>query len=87
VLLIDDFGLAALTETQSKDLLEIIEDRYNIRSTIITTQFPVEKWHELIGDPTIADAILDRLVHNAHKINMKGGSMRKKMNSVAKTAT
>jgi len=87
VLLIDDFGLALLAETQSKDLLEIIEDRYNIRSTIITTQFPIDKWHELIADPTMADAILDRLVHNAHKIEMKGGSMRKKLNSVAKVAT
>ncbi|MFC1478938.1 IS21-like element helper ATPase IstB [Candidatus Margulisiibacteriota bacterium] len=87
VLVIDDFGLSVLTEHQSRDLLEVIEDRYNVRSTILTTQFPIDKWHELVGDPTIADAILDRLVHNAHKIHMKGGSMRKKMHSVVKTTT
>ncbi len=80
VLILDDFGISVLTESQRRDLLEIFEDRYNTRSTIIATQMPIDRWHEIVGDPTIADAILDRIVHNSHKINMKGGSMRKKMN-------
>jgi len=87
VLILDDWGLSILSDTQRKDLLEIIEDRYNVKSTIVTTQFPVDKWHEIISDPTIADAILDRLVHNSHKIEMKGGSMRKKLNSLPKLPT
>lgn len=87
VLILDDWGLSVLTDTQRKDLLEILEDRYNTKSTIVTTQFPVDKWHELIGEPTIADAILDRLVHNAHRIKMKGGSMRKKLNSLPKVSS
>ena len=82
LLVLDDWGLSVLTESQRKDLLELIEDRSNLRSTIIATQLPVAKWHEVINDQTIADAILDRLVHNAHKINMEGDSMRKKINKV-----
>jgi len=82
VIVLDDWGLSVLKESQRKDLLELIEDRYSLRSTIIATQLPITKWHEVINDQTIADAILDRLVHNAHKINMKGGSMRKKINKV-----
>jgi DNA replication protein DnaC len=78
VLVLDDWGLAKLAGEQRRDLLEILEDRYGARSTLATSQLPVEKWHELIGDPTLADAILDRLVHNAYKINLKGGSMRKR---------
>ena len=78
VLIIDDLGLAALTDSERQDLLEVIEDRHGSASTIITSQLPVEHWHEVIGDPTIADALLDRLVHNAHKINLKGESMRKR---------
>jgi DNA replication protein DnaC len=78
VLILDDLGLAALTDSERRDLLEVIEDRHGSASTIITSQLPVEHWHEVIGDPTIADAILDRLVHNAHKINLKGESMRKR---------
>ena len=78
VLIIDDLGLAALAETERQDLLEVIEDRHGSASTIITSQLPVEHWHEMIGDPTIADALLDRLVHNAHKITLKGESMRRK---------
>lgn len=78
VLIIDDLGLAPMTDPERRDFLEVIEDRHGISSTIITSQLPVENWHENIGDPTIADAILDRLIHNAHKINLKGGSMRKK---------
>jgi DNA replication protein DnaC len=78
VLIIDDWGLAKLTAENRRDLLEILEDRHGSRSTLATSQLPVEKWHDMIGDPTLADAILDRLVHNAYKINLKGGSMRKR---------
>jgi len=78
LLIIDDWGLTNLEEQQRQDLLEILEDRHNIQSTIITSQLPVKHWHEIIGNPTLADAILDRLVHNAYKVNLKGGSMRKK---------
>lgn len=77
VLIIDDFGLFTLTDEQRQDFLEICEDRYSRRSTIITSQLPVEHWHEVIGEPTIADAILDRIVHNAHKLNLKGESKRR----------
>jgi len=79
LLLIDDFGLAPITDSERKDLLEVIEDRHGHASTIMTSQLPVEHWNESIGDPTLADAILDRLIHNAHRINLKGGSMRKKL--------
>ena len=77
LLILDDYGLAPLTQEQRHDLLEILEDRNGLRSTLVTSQLPVELWHEQIGDPTLADAILDRLVHNAHTIQLKGGSMRK----------
>jgi DNA replication protein DnaC len=77
VLILDDFGLAPLTAENRRDLLEVLEDRYDKSSTIITSQLPVEHWHEVIGDPTIADAILDRVVHNSHKIHLKGESRRK----------
>ena len=77
LLIIDDWGLSVLTNQERTDMLEIVEDRHGIRSTIITSQLPVEHWHETIGNPTLADAILDRLIHNAHKIQLKGGSMRK----------
>jgi DNA replication protein DnaC len=70
--------MAALTDSERQDLLEVIEDRHGNVSTIITSQLPVENWHDHIGDPTIADAILDRLIHNAHRFQLKGGSMRKK---------
>ena len=78
LLCVDDWGLAKLTAEHRRDLLEILEDRHGARSTLVTSQFPIEKWHDVIGDPTLADAILDRLVHNAYKINLKGGSMRKR---------
>lgn len=84
LMLFDDWGLAKLTEEQRHDLLEILEDRHGLRSTLITSQFPVEHWHELIGDPTLADAILDRLIHNAYNINLKGESMRKKKSKLTK---
>jgi DNA replication protein DnaC len=78
VVILDDWGLAKLTAEHRRDLLEILEDRHGTRSTLVTSQFPIEKWHDVIGDPTLADAILDRLVHNAYKINLKGESMRKR---------
>lgn len=78
LLLLDDYGLAPLAKEQRYDFLEILEDRHGLRSTLVTSQLPVEHWHEQIGDPTTADAILDRLVHNAHTLQLKGGSMRKK---------
>lgn len=79
VLVIDDWGLAKLGEKERRDILEVLEDRHGITSTIISSQIPIEKWHDIIGDPTIADAVLDRLIHNAHIITMKGESMRKMM--------
>ena len=77
VLIIDDWGLEPLSQVQKNDLLEIMEDRHNKKSTIFTSQLPLKKWHDFINDPTLADAILDRLLHNAHKLNLKGESMRK----------
>lgn len=77
LLILDDWGLTPMTDPQRRDLLELLEDRYGKRSTIVTSQLPVPAWHEAIGDPTLADAILDRLVHNAYKIGLKGDSMRK----------
>ena len=78
LLILDDWGLAKFTAEQRRDLLEILEDRHGLRSTIVTSQLPIEKWHAMIGDQTLADAILDRLIHNAHKLKFKGESMRKK---------
>ena len=77
VLIVDDWAHAPLAESERRDFLEICEDRYQTRSMILTSQLPVAKWHEQIGDPTLADSILDRLVHNAHRIEMRGESMRK----------
>src|SRR5712692_10020568 len=74
--LLDDFGLTVLTGPQRQDLLEVIEDRAERVSTLITSQLPVKAWHEAIGDPTLADAICDRLVHTAHVIELRGPSMR-----------
>ena len=78
VLVIDDWAMAPMSEAERRDFWEICEDRYQTRSTILTSQLPVARWHEQIGDPTAADGILDRLVHNAHRIDMRGESMRKK---------
>ena len=86
LLVLDDWGMTCLTDEQRRDLFEVIEDRYDRASTLITSQVPIKNWHEVIGDPTLADAILDRLVHNAYKINLKGDSMRKKRNSLTKTS-
>ena len=85
VLVVDDWGLAKLSAENRRDLLEIIEDRHGVRSTIATSQFPVEKWHDVIGDPTLADAILDRLVHSAYQLNLKGESMRKRPRTLTQT--
>lgn len=76
VLVIDDFGLAPLTDEQRRDLLEIVDDRYTKRSTIIISQLPVDLWHDTIGDPTIADAILDRVVHNSYRLELEGPTLR-----------
>ena len=76
LIVLDDWGLAALKDQERRDMLEVIEERHGNRSTVIATQLPVNSWHKMIGDPTIADAILDRLVHNAHRIELTGKSMR-----------
>ena len=78
LIVIDDWGLCKITDAQQRDFLEILEDRHGIHSTLITSQIPSAQWHELMDNPTVADAILDRLIHNAYKINLKGESMRKK---------
>jgi DNA replication protein DnaC len=76
-LVIDDWGLAVLDDVHRRDLLEVLDDRHGARSTIVTSQLPIDHWHAAIGDATLADAILDRLVHNAHQLTLKGDSMRK----------
>ena len=82
VLVLDDWGLTHLTSTQQEDLLELLDDRHQIRSTIATSQMPVRHWHEAMANPTLADAILDRLVHTAHHITLQGGSMRKHLSEL-----
>ena len=77
LLVLDDWGLEKMTLSQRNDLLEIMEDRHGLKSTLITSQLPLDQWHKAIGDATLADAILDRLVHNSHKLKLKGESMRK----------
>ena len=84
VLILDDLGLAPMSAPERRDLLEVIEDRHGIASTLISTQMPIDMWHENIRDPTIADSILDRLVHNAYKVNLKGESMRKLRSDLTK---
>jgi DNA replication protein DnaC len=78
LLILDDWGLEPLGAEQRRDLLEIVEDRYGRGATLVTSQVPVDRWHDLIGDPTLADAILDRIVHNAHRIQLRGDSLRRK---------
>jgi DNA replication protein DnaC len=85
VLLLDDLGITPLTDEQRRDLLELIDERHCKKSTIVTSQMPVKLWHEAIGDKTLADAILDRLVHNAYKIELKGDSMRRLRESLIKS--
>ena len=78
LLILDDWGPESLTSDQARDLLEIIEDRYDKGSLIITSQVPVDRWHDMIGSPTLADAILDRIVHNAYRLDLSGESLRKR---------
>lgn len=77
LLILDDFGLKPLVQAEKHDLLEIIEDRHGLRSTIVTSQLPVKAWHEYLGEPTVADALLDRLLNNAHRLELRGESLRK----------
>ena len=86
LLILDDFALEPIDARARHDLLEIVEERYGRRSTIFTSQIPVEQWHAVIGDPTYADAILDRVVHNAHRITLEGESLRKSRAKTAKEA-
>ena len=85
--LLDDWGLAPFTAAQRRDMLELLDDRYGHRSTLVTSQMPEDKWHELIGDPTLADAILDRLVHNAYRLELKGESMRRRSTKLTTAGT
>lgn len=87
LLVLDDLAMAPMTDAHRRDLLEIIDDRYQRRSTIVTSQIPVKQWHTAIGDPTLADAILDRLVHNAYRIALNGKTMRKNENLTHADAT
>lgn len=86
LLFIDDFGLSPLGDQSKRDLLEILEDRYDKKSTLITSQIPVDQWHAYINEPTLADAILDRLVHNSHRVVLKGASMRKRKGTATDVA-
>ena len=77
LLILDDWGPEPLLAEQQRDLLEIVEDRYSAGSLIITSQVPIDRWYEIVGNPILADAILDRIIHNAHRIELKGESLRK----------
>jgi DNA replication protein DnaC len=85
LLILDDFGLAPLTDSERRDVLELLEDRYGRKATLVTSQLPFEHWHDVVGDATFADAILDRLVHNAHRITLKGASMRRTKSRASQT--
>ena len=85
LLILDDWGPDRLTTGQRRDLMEIVEDRYDTGSTIITSQLPLDRWHDVIDEPTFADAILDRLVHNAYRLNLDGPSMRKTTDAAFRT--
>jgi DNA replication protein DnaC len=85
LLVLDDWGVNPMKPEQLRDLLEILEDRHGLRSTLVTSQLPIEKWHEYLGDPTLADAILDRLIHSAHRMNLNGDSMRKQKTKLTST--
>ena len=86
LIVIDDFGIAPLVDETVRDLLEILDDRYDRRSTLITSQLPVDQWHAYLGDRTVAEAILDRLVHNSYRLALKGDSMRKQRATALKSA-
>ncbi|MGH8568326.1 MAG: IS21-like element helper ATPase IstB, partial [Gammaproteobacteria bacterium] len=85
LLILDDWGLAPLTDRERRDLLEVLEDRYGRRATLVTSQLPLDHWHDCVGDPTFGDAILDRLVHQAHRLILKGTSMRRQERTNPKT--
>ena len=85
LLVLDDWGLEKMTLSMRNDMLEIMEDRHGSKSTLITSQLPLEQWHKAIGDATLADAILDRLLHNSHKLKLKGESMRKAMSKMTES--
>ena len=85
LLVLDDFGITPMADQIKRDLLEILDDRYDRRSTIITSQLPVDQWHLFLGDPTLADAILDRIVHNAYRVTLTGDSMRKQKAAAAQS--
>ncbi|MBI6567081.1 IS21-like element helper ATPase IstB [Pseudomonas synxantha] len=87
LLILDDWGLAPFTAAQRRDMLELLDDRYGNRSTLVTIKMPADKWHALIGDPTLGDAILDRLVHNAYRIELKSESMRKRSTKLTAPGT
>ena len=87
LIILDDWGLAKLNAEQRRDLLELLDDRHGHRSTIVTSQIPVDHWHDVINEPTLADAILDRLVHNAYRLNLKGESMRKRQSNLTQPST
>jgi IstB-like ATP binding protein len=87
LLILDDWGLAPFSDEHRRDLLEIVEDRHDCRATLVTSQLPVEHWHGALGDPTLADASLDRLVHHAYKITLQGESMRKRQVKLTRGAT
>ena len=82
LLIIDDWGLTPITDEGRRDLLEVLDDRFNIRSTLVTSQLPIEHWHDYIGDSTLADAIMDRLVHNSYRMALEGESMRKQYSTI-----
>ena len=84
LLILDDWGLSTMTSTQGRDILEIVDDRHGRRSTIVTSQLPVESWHDVIPDPTVSDAVLDRLVHTAHRLELKGETLRNPQNKTSK---
>lgn len=87
LLILDDWGLAGLDDLARRDLLEVLDDRYGRKGTLVASQLPVEHWHEIVGDATFADAILDRLIHNAHRITLEGGSMRRVYDTTRTTTT
>lgn len=87
LLIIDDFGMQPLNSQSRAILMEIIEDRHGKRSTLFTSQVPVSKWYEVIGEQTIADAILDRIVHDAHRLELKGDSLRKRRDTITPEST
>jgi len=86
LLVLDDWGLTPLTDADRQELLELLEDRHELRSTLVTSQLPIDQWYEAIGHPTLADAILDRLVHNAFRLELSGDSMRRRRASKASPA-